>query len=156
MGVHGGMGDTAPMCDDEEEKDDVEMKEEQNDAVEQQLSDMYGDDQQTMMQDINKGEWKPMNNNQQNKKNEKPKQNEEKKEMDDKSNPFRSLGDALSEWKQRLDLIEQNEDAQKEEFVNDNKKMEEDGDGNDSDNQDIDADQYAHFPMTWMLKMRQH
>ena len=147
MGVEGGMGDTAPMCDDENNDDDIDMQKEENDALQQQLSDIYGDDQQTMMQDTNKGEWRPMNNQQQNKKDDTKKNKEEKKEMNDKTNPFRSLGDALSEWKQRLDLIEQNENAEKEEIIGDD-KMEEDNNDDDgkNDNNGDDADKYGYIP----------
>merc|ERR1712228_764680 len=147
MGVQGGMGDTAPICDDDND-DDIEMEEEQkenddDDEVQQQMSDIYGDDQQQMMtKDENMGEWKPMNQQKQNEE-EKKKKNEQNKQQqqtrDDKSNPFESLSDALTEWKQRLDVIESDETAQKEQEVGD-----EDADKENDDN--IDSEQYAMVP----------
>merc|ERR1712228_741633 len=54
-------------------------------------------------------------------------------------NPFESLSDALTEWKQRLDVIESDETAQKEQEVGD-----EDADKENDDN--IDSEQYAMIP----------
>merc|ERR1712228_205057 len=54
-------------------------------------------------------------------------------------NPFESLSDALTEWKQRLDVIESDETAQKEQEVGD-----EDADKENDDN--IDSEQYAMVP----------
>eukprot|EP01084_Bolivina_argentea_P088636 160019_1 len=145
MGVFGGMGDNAPVEDDNMDNDS-DINDENNNNNDRQLSDIYGDDQQQMIQNDNKGEWKPMNKQiENNNKNKKDNNNEKNKEINDKTNPFRSLGDALSEWKQRLDIIEQNENIEKEERIADNNNNNNE-DGNGNDNEDINADEYAHIP----------
>ena len=147
MGVSGGQGQDAPMCDEneeEEDEEDIEMNKEDENPVQQELSEFFGDEQQ-MMQDDTRGEWQPMQQDQQqNKDKNQEEKKDENREMDDKTNPFRSLGDALSEWKQRLDIIDQDEDAQREEVVGDEEEKEtkEEDPGGD----DVDADQYAHIP----------
>merc|ERR1712228_993109 len=84
-----------------------------------------------------------MGNQQRQNKKKKKKKNEQNKQQqqtrDDKSNPFESLSDALTEWKQRLDVIESDETAQKEQEVGD-----EDADKENDDN--IDSEQYAMVP----------
>merc|ERR1711920_702719 len=98
--------------------------------------------QQMMKQDESKGEWKPMNQQrQQEKKEKKKKEKQNKQNQDDKSNPFESLSDALTEWKQRLDVIERDETAQKEHEVGD-----EDVENTDDENEGDDGDQYAMVP----------
>merc|ERR1712204_11593 len=87
------------------------------------------------------GEWKPMNEkNQRPKQDKEQKQNEKQKENKMK-NPFESLSDALTEWKQRLDVIERDETAQREEDFADENKAD-----NDNESEAEDADQYAQIP----------
>merc|ERR1712204_57384 len=123
LGVEGGMGDTAPINECDKDDADVEMEEEQKEndnAKEKQMnSDIYGDDEEQMMKpDESMGEWKPMNE-----KNQRPKQDKEQKQKEKKmKNPFESLSDALTEWKQRLDVIERDETAQREEWKPMNEK----------------------------------
>ena len=123
-GVQGGIGDTAPLCDEDKDDDNVEMEQQDKEppSAEQQMSERFGDDDDAMMMpDEQNGEWQPMEREQQRERQRRRNKDKERKrkEMDDKSNPFRSLGDALSQWKQRLDLIQSDETAQREQDVAD-------------------------------------
>jgi len=157
-GVDSGLGENAPMRD--EQQANTEEKEEKNvnDQEWQQWSqqrkvkkDENTDNLQPMQRDPQNGEWQPIEQM----KKAPPKQNEsnkkpERRKEEDKSNPFRSLGDALSQWKQRLNIIEQDNSAREEmEIQTQTKNNDEDAEMQDQEqdkNLDDEADGYAHVP----------
>ena len=161
MGVKGGMGENAPVRHDEDTNTD-HIDDLKNSNYEQQVpypsmadngEELDADLMKQFMEDQTKSqnaEWKPLSKknekNQRERKKNNKKVNENEKE-EEKSNPFRSLGDALSQWKQRLNMIEHNDTAEKGAEMNKAKKEEEEeeeekGGGDD----DFDAEAYAHIP----------
>ncbi|ETO20397.1 type A von Willebrand factor domain-containing protein, partial [Reticulomyxa filosa] len=155
FGVESGMGENAPMRDEERDKDEKEDQtmNDQDTKTSWSQRKMQNNEEtdptQQMQRDPTDGEWQPVKQvpKKQNDSSDKrpPKQREE-----DKSNPFRSLGDALSQWKQRLNIIEQDTSARQEMNIDQkdaNDDADSDGDAHMSDKEkDLDADGYAHVP----------